>query len=88
MALSYSFAIVMWEIVTLQLPFEDYLFNYEVLDAVERGERLALPNDCLPELKALIQDCWKGEPRQRPSFRDIENRLTTLHGDMEGDIST
>ena len=70
----------MWEIVTRQLPFINYKFNYEVLDSVKQGERPALPTDCPFELKALIQDCWRGDPSARPSFHDIDNRLTAMHG--------
>ena len=74
----FSFAIVMWEIVTRQLPFSEYRFSYEVVQAVRAGERPVLPDDCEETLKSLIKDCWKGEPAQRPSFCDIEHRLEEL----------
>ena len=74
----YSFAIVLWEIVTRQLPFDHYRFNYEVLDAVCTGERPTLPDDCEAEMKTLIKDCWNGTPTERPSFQHIEERLSAL----------
>jgi hypothetical protein len=74
----YSFGIVVWEIVTRQLPFQNYRFNYQVLDAVTRGERPALPNNCSSELETLIRDCWTADPGGRPSFSEIESRLTTI----------
>jgi serine/threonine protein kinase len=76
----YSFGIVMWEIVTRQLPFENYEFNYEVLDAVKRGERLPLPSSCPSEMEILIKDCWKADPCERPLFDEIESRLAAING--------
>jgi serine/threonine protein kinase len=71
----YSFAVVMWEIVTRELPFSQYEFNYEVVEAVKSGERPPLPDNCSPLLKSLILDCWKHDPVQRPSFEEIQWRL-------------
>jgi hypothetical protein len=39
------------------------------------GYRPALPPDLYPSLAALIGDCWKKEPRERPNFDDIVRRL-------------
>jgi serine/threonine protein kinase len=74
----YSFGIVVWEIVTRQLPFQNYRFNYQVLDAVTRGERPALPSSCPSELATLIQGCWRADPCERPSFAEIDNHLTAI----------
>ena len=65
----------MWEIATKQLPFSQYKFNYQVLDAVKAGERPSIPNNCLPMLKSLIIECWAQDPVQRPSFGEIQHRL-------------
>ena len=73
--LFHNFAVVLWQIVTRQLPFAHYQFNYEVVDAVRSGERPAVPNVCAGMLKGLIQECWHSE---RPSFQNIENRLLEM----------
>ena len=71
----FSFGVVLWEIVTRKLPFINYSFNFQVVDAVIAGERPAIPNDCNPDIKLLIQDCWVVNLTQRPSFKDIEIRI-------------
>jgi hypothetical protein len=77
----YSFAVVLWEIVTRQLPFRHYDFNYEVVSAVRSGERPAFPGDSpsVLALKPLIQDCWQTEPTDRPSFGVIKKSLKQIY---------
>ena len=77
-----SFAVVLWEIVTRQLPFAHYDFNYEVLEAIRSGERPVFPEGCADMLKSLIQDCWQQEPTQRPNFRDIKDRLKEMYSSL------
>ena len=75
----FSFGIVLWEIWSRGFPFEQYRFAHEVDDAVERGERPVVPDDC-PEVYAkLMQDCWSKGARERPSFSEIVSRLENLH---------
>jgi serine/threonine protein kinase len=79
----YSFGIVMWEIVTRELPFSgpDYKFNLDVEDAVLRGTRPIIPVGTLGDLSSLIEMCWQDKPSSRPSFTDIVSRLhTTAYG--------
>jgi hypothetical protein len=71
----YSFAVVVWEISTRKLPFSQYKFNYEVLDAVKAGERPPLEDNCFPLLRSLMLDCWQDDPLKRPSFKEIYDRL-------------
>ena len=42
---------MLWEIWSRGFPFEQYRFAHEVDDAVERGERPVVPDDC-PEVYA------------------------------------
>ena len=38
-------------------------------------QRLPLPDDCPPCLRALIEECWQEEPALRPAFSSIRERL-------------
>lgn len=68
----YSFAIVLWEILTRQEPFSQFRALDEFRQAVcVRHERPIIPPDTLDSLKRLIERCWDKEPSRRPSFREI-----------------
>mmetsp|Transcript_27874 Transcript_27874/g.67816 ORF Transcript_27874/g.67816 Transcript_27874/m.67816 type:complete len:458 (+) Transcript_27874:282-1655(+) len=72
----YSFAIVLWELCTLQVP----LAEFEDMEEVER--RVAKGNwrpstTWIPSktLRGLIKDCWNRDPKARPDFVSIEKTL-------------
>jgi len=72
----YSFGVLLYEIATLKVAFskqrslED--FQKHVVDARARPNLNGIP--CLL-LCSLISECWAHDRRQRPSFREIQNRL-------------
>lgn len=39
------------------------------------GERPAIPEDTPPKLADLISRCWREDPRQRPSVREVLQSL-------------
>ena len=49
--------------------------NAEVLQQVERGYRMPKPVDCNDLLYAIMLDCWKSEPAERPTFETLQWRL-------------
>ena len=49
--------------------------NQDVTDRIENGERLPLPQACPPRLFHLMTKCWSYDPMDRPSFRDIDQKL-------------
>ncbi|QDZ22108.1 serine/threonine-protein kinase [Chloropicon primus] len=75
----YSFGIILWECLTGQKPWADKLLPMQVVVAVGvEGDRLPLPSGCPISLKRLIRDCWRHDPRLRPTFREIKLRLAYL----------
>lgn len=73
----YSFAMVLFEILCQEVPFEDLDPN-EVLSIVNAGERPdmeAVPPDCPALLRNLMVRCWLHLPRDRPSFNYICSAL-------------
>lgn len=76
----YSFAMVLFEIVSQEVPFED-LEGKQVQVAVMKGERPdrdALPPECPEELERLMQQCWAQSPDYRPSFPIISKALEVI----------
>eukprot|EP00002_Diphylleia_rotans_P037713 TRINITY_DN8454_c1_g1_i1.p1 TRINITY_DN8454_c1_g1~~TRINITY_DN8454_c1_g1_i1.p1 ORF type:complete len:184 (+),score=45.09 TRINITY_DN8454_c1_g1_i1:55-606(+) len=66
----YSFAIVLWEMLTGKIPFLGFSPS-DVVSAVTRGRRLEIPKDADPFLASLAQRCWRPDPSDRPSFEEI-----------------
>ena len=69
----YSFAMIVLELVSLKLPFDDWEES-QILGGVPNGERPDIPSHCNPFFKELITQCW-GEPTKRPSFSVILERM-------------
>jgi hypothetical protein len=49
--------------------------NSEVVEDVLAGQRLPKPKDCPDELYELMLKCWRTDPDDRPSFRELVNHL-------------
>ncbi|CAN6251751.1 unnamed protein product [Urochloa humidicola] len=74
----YSFAVILWELMTLQQPWSN-LNPAQVVAAVGfKGRRLEIPSSVDPKVAALIESCWVREPWRRPSFASIMEYLKPL----------
>ena len=77
----YSFGMIMWELMTEQVPFPDY--NLKKLRELvgEQGFRPALTDVENPGIEELIKICWNNVPSNRPSFSLICNTLEQIIDD-------
>ncbi|XP_019088772.1 PREDICTED: serine/threonine-protein kinase CTR1-like isoform X2 [Camelina sativa] len=74
----YSFGVVLWELITLQQPWNG-LSPAQVVGAVAfQNRRLIIPNNTSPVLVSLMEACWSDEPAQRPAFGGIVDTLKKL----------
>ncbi|KAL6012374.1 hypothetical protein ACLOJK_002861 [Asimina triloba] len=71
----YSFAIVLWELLTNRMPFEG-MSNLQA--AYAAAFKKARPNlDDIPkDLVALLESCWAEDPVSRPEFKQISSMLS------------
>ncbi|KAF8660012.1 hypothetical protein HU200_058097 [Digitaria exilis] len=73
----FSFAIVLWELVTSKIPYEN-MTPLQAALGVRQGMRLEIPSGVHPRLSQLIQQCWDENPNMRPSFSEITAELEDI----------
>eukprot|EP00798_Chlamydomonas_sp_ICE-L_P016741 gene16741-23013_t len=70
----YSWAIIMFEMLTGEMPWYGSNNMGIIYNVVMKGLRPELPEEeerCPTDLKALIQDCWHQDAKSRPSTGEI-----------------
>ncbi|KAK8673657.1 hypothetical protein V6N13_111976 [Hibiscus sabdariffa] len=67
----FSLGVIMWELSTLNRPWEGVPPEKVVYAVANEGSRLEIPEG---PLSRLISDCW-AEPEERPSCEEILSRL-------------
>ncbi|KAE8657838.1 hypothetical protein F3Y22_tig00116980pilonHSYRG00045 [Hibiscus syriacus] len=78
----YSFGIVLWELITGLLPFQNMTAVQAAFAVVNKGVRPVIPNDCLPVLREIMMRCWDTNPEVRPPFFDIVKMLEIAEMDI------
>ncbi|KAM4699569.1 tyrosine-protein kinase Fgr isoform 1-T2 [Discoglossus pictus] len=71
----WSFGILVCELLTKgRIPYPG-MSNREVLEHVEKGERMQSPPGCPSSLYDMMLQCWRGEPEERPTFEYLQSFL-------------
>ena len=74
----YSLGMIMWELMTEQVPFPDYTLKKLKELVGEQGFRPALTDIENPGMEELIKICWNSAPSNRPNFSLIYDTLGQL----------
>ncbi|CAA7408051.1 unnamed protein product [Spirodela intermedia] len=74
----FSFAIVMWELLTGEEPYADMHYGAIIGGIVSNTLRPKIPESCDPEWKSLMERCWSPEPSERPGFAEISKQLRAM----------
>ncbi|XP_058095409.1 serine/threonine/tyrosine-protein kinase HT1-like [Magnolia sinica] len=64
----YSFGLVLWEMVTGTIPYEEMTPIQAAFAVVNKNSRPAISAECPAALRALIKQCWALLPEKRPEF--------------------
>lgn len=68
----YSLGIVLWEIVSREVPWQSISKVRDiVLLVVVKGDRPEIPADTPFDIAKLMRACWVEEPRERPTSAEI-----------------
>ncbi|CAG9325231.1 unnamed protein product [Blepharisma stoltei] len=74
----YSFGVIIWEIMTQQIPHDGKTLKILQQSVGLEGNILPIPNNLQPEIVRLLRGCWEFEPEKRPDFRHISVTLSGL----------
>lgn len=80
----YSFGIVLWELVTGNLPFADYSPLQAAVAVALNGARPPVPATCPEGLRSLMERCWDKTPKERPEFSEVVMVLDGMIREEEG----
>jgi len=72
----YSFGILLWEIISLKLPFANHCQRTMIDMVMNWGERPPLDEkNWSTSLCSIMTTCWDSNHRKRPSINDVVKRL-------------
>ncbi|KNC56031.1 TKL/DRK protein kinase [Thecamonas trahens ATCC 50062] len=74
----YSFAIVLWEMATRQIPYEGMNPMQVGMKVLLEGLRPVIPGYVPKPFETLIVACWDADPAARPDFKDILTNLRAI----------
>ncbi|KAM9376655.1 vascular endothelial growth factor receptor kdr-like isoform 2-T2 [Pholidichthys leucotaenia] len=75
----WSFGVLMWEIFSLgAAPYPGVQIDEEFCCRLKEGARMRAPEYSPCEIYQTMLDCWQGEPKKRPSFTELVERLGDL----------
>ncbi|XP_042402003.1 RGS domain-containing serine/threonine-protein kinase A-like isoform X1 [Zingiber officinale] len=74
----YSYGVILWELATKKIPWEN-LNSVKIIATVGfMNQRLDLPGDLDPQWVSIIESCWHSEPKSRPTFQELVERLKEM----------
>ncbi|XP_010266926.1 PREDICTED: serine/threonine-protein kinase STY46 isoform X2 [Nelumbo nucifera] len=81
----FSFAIVLWELLTRKLPYEFLTPLQAAVGVVQKGLRPTIPKNTHPKLAELLERCWQQDPTLRPDFSEIIEILQKIAKEVGDD---
>ncbi|KAG7022742.1 Serine/threonine-protein kinase STY46 [Cucurbita argyrosperma subsp. argyrosperma] len=81
----FSFAIVLWELLTGKLPYEFLTPLQAAVGVVQKGLRPIIPKHTNPKLAELLEKCWQQDPSCRPDFSEIIDILLQITKEVAED---
>ncbi|XP_036422407.1 mitogen-activated protein kinase kinase kinase 20 isoform X4 [Colossoma macropomum] len=80
---TYSYGVVLWEMLTREIPFKGLEGLQVAWLVVEKNERLTIPSSCPASFAGLMRKCWETESSKRPLFKEILSTLEAMCNDSQ-----
>lgn len=78
----WAFGILLWEIMTLGgTPYPAVPSVEKLFQLLREGHRMEKPSNCSLEIYMIMRECWRYQPTQRPTFKELVedfDRILTL----------
>ena len=75
----YSYAIVLWELLSRRMPWQDkFKFKEQVIWQVAKGGRPPLFHNCPQIIEELLTKCWSQNAIERLFMREVELKVQQL----------
>ncbi|XP_057429715.1 serine/threonine/tyrosine-protein kinase HT1-like [Lotus japonicus] len=81
----YSFGLMLWEMLTGTVPYEDMNPFQAAFAVVNKNSRPVIPSNCPPAMRALIEQCWSLQPDKRPEFWQVVKVLEQFESSLARD---
>ncbi|CAF4744219.1 unnamed protein product [Pieris macdunnoughi] len=78
----WSFGVVMWELLTVEVPYKNLETHAIMWGVGTNSIALPIPSNCPSSLQQLLKQCWNRVPRNRPPFKIIAAHLEMAGGDL------
>lgn len=82
---TYSFGLILWEMVTGSIPYKDMTPSQAAFAVLHKNLRPVIPEDCPPNMRALIEQCWSLRPDKRPEFWQVVKVLEQFESSVARD---
>ncbi|EAY07324.1 TKL family protein kinase [Trichomonas vaginalis G3] len=80
----YAYGIVLWEIMTCQLPYSGLESTQIIAQVMMNDLRPSIPESTNGPLRDLTTSCWDRNPDRRPTFDEIIRRFQTNEITLNG----
>ncbi|XP_068713935.1 angiopoietin-1 receptor-like [Montipora foliosa] len=74
----WSYGVLLWEIESGGLKPYAGMTTQEIMTELKKGYRLEKPSGCSDAMYQVMRDCWNPNPKLRPSFEKLVERLEAM----------
>ena len=82
----YAYGVIIYELLTKSFAYSGMQL-VQIINRVPYGYRPPIPSEMPPAYKNLIESCWAKNARQRPTFREIVNKIESDDSFITEDVN-
>ncbi len=83
----WSYGVLVWELFTRGITPYLHIKNDFLFDHLKQGNRLPIPKYCQKIIYLILLECWSENPKSRPSFAALSERMELIINNLVEDQS-